>query len=625
MPLPASAGEPLVPPAHSAANSVDLMRSSSGLTLPNAPLRTSVYPAAQDATAAGAASASVVLESVAPAQPSRLSPLRAAWLLAGLQLLGLAVVGWPAAASGYPLDDSWIFTVLARNVAEFHSWGYNPQAHTSGATSLLWTALLALNTRFLGFSSLAFSHACNALFFLVLGQLVLRLLLRAGSSATRALALSALFTCGGNVIWFAWSGMEPVLFMLLVVGSVLALPRRTAHARWLASGAPSGLLLGAAAALRPDSIAACCVLLGACAVAPRARRRGLLALAIVLAAYALNLLINAQITGSALPVTLQGRKWLEELPQHGLAPLQHMASYFVQRGFHIGANMLGLVETPVFVFVPLVLVSGLLVAVGVGGALRDVDAHATDGMGRFGLVVLFSLAHSSTYLVLFPSIGQGGRYQPLALALFGPLVFLGLEHLAQQRTQRAYVALRQPAQAALLAAFALSWPAWRSCLEQGIAVIDATHRSIAQKLTELPASARVASFDIGAIGYFGGKPIVDLGGLVDREYQSYMWSGSVDKYLLKQHIDYVVLPEYYEALPPQPNANFFYHAVDEDMEKRDSFGKRLGIADSPRVQLTPVAEAAAPRELWAFPALLTGVALPRQVLYRVTPSALAQP
>ena len=575
--------------------------------------------AAQDASAAAALNTGVVLS--ASMAPSRSFPWltlgRASLLLVLLQLVGLGVVGWPAASHGYPLDDSWIFSVLARNVAEFHSWGYNPQAHTSGATSLLWTALLAVNTRFLGLSPLWFSHAVNTLFFVLLGPACLRLLVRAGSSVARALCLSALFSLGGNVIWLVLSGMEPTLFMLLVVCAVLAMPRRDLGRGLLASGVPSGLLLGAAAALRPDSIAACCLLLGARAVSPRDRRRAFVALALMLLMYGANLLVNAQLTGSALPVTLQGRKWLEELPQHGLAPLSRMAMYVMERCFNIGANLLGLIEAPVLVFVALVVAAVALVGVGVAQSLRDVDAHATDGMGRFGHVVLFSLAHSSTYLVLFPSIGQGGRYQPFALALFAPLAYLGLEHLAKLRTHRVFVLARQPAQWALLAAVLLSWPAWRSCLRQGIAVIDATHRNIAHKLSELPADARVASFDIGAIGYFAGRPIVDLGGLVDREYQSYMWNRSVDDYLANQHIQYVVLPEYYVEQPAKPSDNYFYRAIDDDMPQRDSFGERLGLRSSRRLQLTPVAEASVVRELWAHPALLTGVALPRQVLYRV--------
>jgi hypothetical protein len=110
---------------------------------------------------------------------------------------------------------------------------------------------------------------------------------------------------------------------------------------------------------------------------------------------------------------------------------------------------------------------------------------------------------------------------------------------------------------------------------------------------------------------------VDLGGLVDREYQSYMWNRSVDDYLASRHIQYVVLPEYYREQPPKPSANYFYRAIDDDMPQRDSFGERLGLRSSRRLQLTRVAEASVARELWAHPALLTGVALPRQVLYRV--------
>lgn len=553
--------------------------------------------------------------------PVWLSARMASCVLLALQLSGLIAVGWPAARLGYPLDDSWIFSVLARNVAQHHSWGYNPDVATSGATSLGWTALLAFNTRFLGLSPLTFSHGLNALSFGVLGQLILRLALRAEASVARALALAVLFCVPGNVLWLVWSGMEPVLFLTLVTAAVLCMPAVASASRLLASGVPTGLLLGAAAALRPDSVAAACVLLAGCALDPRTRRLALTALGLVLAIYAANLLFNLLLTGSPLPVTLQGRKWLEELPEHGLAPLPRMAAYFMVRCLHLGANLLLLKDAPIAVFMALVALTAVLIAVGVAHSLREIDARWSNGSGRLGHLVLFSLAHSFTYLVLFPSVGQGGRYQPFALALFGPLTFIGIERLAGSSARPLLWRVRRPAQALLLCVCALSWPAWRSCLRQGIAVIDATHRDIARRVAQLPPSARVGSFDIGAIGYFAGRPIVDLGGLVDRAYQPYMWSRTVDTYLLEQHVEYIVLPEYYAKPPAQPSANYFYRRVDEEMPETPSFGERLGISKSALLGLEEIAAASAPRELWAYPALLTGVALPRQILYRVQPRA----
>jgi hypothetical protein len=45
---------------------------------------------------------------------------------------------------GYPLDDSWIHQVFARNIATGHGFSFNPDIPISGATAPLWTLLMAL-------------------------------------------------------------------------------------------------------------------------------------------------------------------------------------------------------------------------------------------------------------------------------------------------------------------------------------------------------------------------------------------------------------------------------------------------------------------------------------------------
>lgn len=45
---------------------------------------------------------------------------------------------------GFPLDDSWIHQVVARNLAESHVLGFNAGRISSGSTSPLWTLILTL-------------------------------------------------------------------------------------------------------------------------------------------------------------------------------------------------------------------------------------------------------------------------------------------------------------------------------------------------------------------------------------------------------------------------------------------------------------------------------------------------
>lgn len=47
-------------------------------------------------------------------------------------------------APGYPLDDSWIHQVFARNLVNGHGFSFNPNSPISGATAPFWTLLMAL-------------------------------------------------------------------------------------------------------------------------------------------------------------------------------------------------------------------------------------------------------------------------------------------------------------------------------------------------------------------------------------------------------------------------------------------------------------------------------------------------
>ena len=90
----------------------------------------------------------------------------------------------------------------------------------------------------------------------------------------------------------------------------------------------------------------------------------------------------------------------------------------------------------------------------------------------------------------------------------------------------------------LLAPLALegsSIPAWRALYRRGVDQLQHEHLAAARWARDrLPAGARIACFDIGILGYYSGREVVDLGGLTDPGVLPYLAVQRTGPYLLKK-------------------------------------------------------------------------------------------
>ena len=84
---------------------------------------------------------------------------------------------------------------------------------------------------------------------------------------------------------------------------------------------------------------------------------------------------------------------------------------------------------------------------------------------------------------------------------------------------------------------------WAIATRAGIDRIDGTHVKMGRWIAaNLPADAVVAVFDIGGIGYFSRRRIVDLGGLTDPAFVPHLYDHTVRRYLEDHRIDWLVRP-----------------------------------------------------------------------------------
>jgi hypothetical protein len=512
---------------------------------------------------------------------------RARASVALVELAGLAAVSRFRLPRGFALDDAWIHQVVARQFARTGVLAFDPALPGSGATSWLWAALLSLNPLAFHVFPPLFTTALASLFLLAAGQLVYALAVADGAPLPEAALASLSFVASGNVLWFALSGMEVTLVMLLTLAAVWAW-FRDASAR---SAGIAGAALVALFFTRPEG-----ALLGVLLVAVRRRRLRDAALLLGPLAFGVALYTASNIshTGHALPITFQGRSWLAEVGLLGATRLD-IKWLLLQAWFDRLAEYTLGTPSPLVFFAVL------------GLALFGVQRLLAARRARLVTLCAWALLHGLSYAAFLPSLGHGGRYQPFIPAAFclcaatgalrlGTLVAARIRFAGLSRFMPWVFVL--PLAACLVRAIA----AWGDANGAAVAHEERTEVGMGRSVAALPADAVVASFDIGAIVYFSGRHVEDLGGLVRPEIVPFLRQGLTVSWLRKIGATHLVLPLGYRPDLPEPF----------------NFGEILSIFGSSGLRLTQLEDKVTPFDDWLAGVRATSNSAPRQRLYRVT-------
>jgi hypothetical protein len=524
-------------------------------------------------------------------RPDSKSCWRWVLLVASVYIFGLASLGVALRNNlGFPLDDSWIHQVIARNLVEFHTFGFTPGVASSGSSSTLWSLVLALNyLLFPHASPVYFPLALNSLMLIACGLLLWHMAIADGLPRAEALALALLPGLSGNLIWLAFTGMEHIMFLTFSLAAIALWFRRDGTI-W--PSALAGLALGALGATRPEGLALCGLLFVFYRQCGRSFadvvRAGVVAAMFLVPSFLLNL----KTSGALLPVTLRGRRFMYS----GSDKLHVGRSSF--RGLILNTYKDVLAHNFFHTH------TGWLVTALVALAFYGLLVLLRRFTSRAAMLCLWATLDYVAYCVTLPEPGHGGRYQPFVLLLFPPLLAIALVDLSRRLARRigaprAGIALQWVSVGLIAVLTAATLPRWEAVLRDGTAVIDTTHERLALWISDnYPPNTRMAVFDIGAIGYFANVQVVDLGGLVDRNYLPYLIAGRVPDYLQERGVEYVILP----------------HAGSET-----HFGDLLHLLHNPALRLVPIHTVAADPIAWRNAFAYTGNAFQEQTLYRIVP------
>ena len=452
-----------------------------------------------------------------------------------------------AGGYGFPLDDSWIHSHFARNMAEGRGFVYNP-GQPCPSSSLLYTLAL----------SAVFAARPDP----VSGAAALGLLLHLGASAlvyaaarvlcaNRVVAGFAAVAFAGTprLVWGALSGMEVPLYVFLVALGVLL------HVRHGASDGLRSYLSTAAfslaAAARPE-----CAALAAFAILDRtasARRHrcSTRSAAAVLAGHLLLfclvvfpvVVFNLSATGRPLQPAFYTKTAAGRSPDFARTMLEGVSAARAYLGkaavacFRDNAVVAVAVLPGVMVFLRrlrsespgvVVLPAGLL-GVPIATALC---ARTGDG----GLQMLCQMGRYSAYLA------------PLAVVTAAVGVDACIRVLTDRRrpVRRAGIASIVTIAAASIVVMISGNLGTARVYARQVENISQMQAAIGKWAYALPDDAVIAVNDAGAIAYFSRKRIIDIVGVVNPELHDYRQARGTSQhatleYLRERRPDYIVI------------------------------------------------------------------------------------
>lgn len=498
---------------------------------------------------------------IAQAKENQFTP--PTWLVIGLAgcIIALeAVVFLFPSPVEFPMDDAYIHFVYADNLISHGRLFFSDVNETGvGATSPLWVFLLA-GLKLLGIPLPVSAKIMGAIGLVVVSGTIYVLFRPVWNSPFLLLSVF-LITISGNLVWFSLSGMETVLFVALGLLSLVAYRRE----RWKTLGVLFGLMI----LTRPEGL----VLAGATVLVDLRRNRRLrrewstpLLISIVMAApWFIYLYMR---TGYVLPSSAIGKRftftvgldfiasqypYLAGLVQ--LRPLVYPFAWlayllvfalggkslpppFVSRGdYSFGiysyAPSYWAIAGWLLVIIPLLLLAGRHL---LGGKKWRPWIHDSNHAPLMVFTV-WILLHNLAYMFFMPILGTASRYGVMNHVALWIFLCIGAAQLSQR------IPLQRFMTAGLVLIALANTFYWNRVYDANIEHMQKVRIPTADFVREsFSRNELCAVFDIGAVRYFSGRPILDIGGLTNPDDLHWFSENKSDIYLLEKGATCIILP-----------------------------------------------------------------------------------
>ena len=459
-------------------------------------------------------------------------------LLILLQALSTVLYLETAGRFGFPLDDAWIHQAYARNLGLHGIMAFSPGQPSTGSTSFGWTLLLALGY-WLKIPFFFWTYLWGGSFAIASAFIAARLSQNYFGNFRNAVFVAVFCMLEWHLAWASVSGMEIGFFTFLTLLFFLLLSRNVSP--FLLGG-----LTGTIALVRPEGILLALVygfklLLDQ----PRHTRRILLGGASFLFSFLIMIspwmIFNLIYSHRPFPNTISAKFMMYGYPWSFWKSLKYLWEVLIY-----------FLNGPLLLLLP------------PAGFMTYYALKTEKSIHLYPLVWFLTLI--GLYAIALPAIYDHGRYlMPLT-----PLIIIyGFEGLAQilKRFNRTSL-LRPVVWTALFGMVFLLWINGASDFAYRIQLYDRVHVRAAQWINaNTPGDVVIATHDIGIIGYYTERPIVDLAGLLTPEIVPIMNDPhKMADYVRAKQVTYlIVYSGYYRDLLTRLDAHLVFSPAAEQL------------------------------------------------------------
>ena len=524
----------------------------------------------------------------------------------------------------FPMGDSYIHFVYARNLYQTGEFNFNPGiVEGIGTTSPLWVYILSV-LLMIGISPLIGARILGVGLLIVMGILcfdfVYILLRRFESRKRQVMSLMVALICvaSGNIVWIALSGMETILFIVLALLSLYTYSR----GRWLLTG----VFLGFLALTRIEGIGLVVAILIIEFLRNRRLSPKIISMVISMCLLLITWLVYLQLReGVPLPTSYQGKRLMTEeisrlIVEQNLwmgwiitkPSLLYITSWIIYTVLYMmgGIVMPGpawqspeywegsVLSIPIIAIVLFVaFIFPLFLKYGVDIWRRKNLIKLSSSNHRLvSILVLWTLLHNLAYAIFLPQPGAAGRYAPMNHLIFWSGILL-FSLLLPNRF------LRVIATSIVIFMLFTSLQYWYRVYQANIQYTLNVRIPAAEFVDkECDFNKPIGTTDLGPLRYYAHQPIVDLLGYINKDIPRIIdkQRGFPD-YLLEQNIRclYVFMPV-------------------------DNIGidtvELLRINNDPRFRIQLIANFAVPIPEWSIGFSAIGNYMPSISIFRITPT-----